>query len=219
MRLNNHFASVIYKLALLAAVSYGIFLSIFRPLDYGLHPLYFFTTQSNLLVSLTLIYFLFFPHPSRIRVIVRGSVMLCIAITGLVFHFLLVSHYPEYFSSGVDFRGHLTHTIAPIGYILDWLLFDHKKLMHFSHIRYWVIYPLLYWLVTVFRGTFSGVYPYFFMDIDKIGLGSALLWLLMLFAIFVLLGLIIISADNLNLPGSKMKDHILMLHYIFKKRR
>lgn len=203
MHHKNHFASVIYKLALLAAVSSGIFLSMFRPLDYGLHPLYFFTIQSNILVSLALVYFLLFYRPSRTRVIIRGSVMLSIAITGLVFHFLLVSNYPEYFSSGIDFRGHLTHTIAPVGFILDWLLFDKKKQMHFSHIRYWVIYPLLYWLFSVLRGSFSGVYPYFFMDVKEIGLGSALLWLMVLFVFFIFLGLLIISVDNLNFPGNK----------------
>jgi len=203
MYLNNRSGSFIYKLVLLTAVLFGIYLSISRGPDYGLHPLYFFTTQSNILVSLALIYFLLFPRPSRARAILRGSVMLGIVITGLIFHLMLVPHYPEYFAAGVDFRGHLTHTIAPAGYVLDWLLFDQKKQMRFADIRYWIIYPLLYWLFSVVRGFFSGVYPYFFMDIGELGLGSALLWLLVLCVIFVLLGFLIIGIDNLNWPAGK----------------
>lgn len=198
MHLNFRSVSTIYKLILLGAVLYGIYLSLFRGVDYGLHPLNFFTIQSNILVALALLYFLLVRRLNRLRAVIRGSVMLSILITALTFHTMLVPYYPEFFGEGLDLRAHLTHTLVPAGFILDWLFFDPKNQMRFTDIRYWVIYPLLYWLINVIRGAFTGVYPYFFMDIGAIGFDAALLWLLSLTLFFILVGLLIIRIDTSN---------------------
>lgn len=199
MNIDHHPASSIFKLILLAAAVYGVWLAFFRPIDYGLSPVYFFTTQANILVVLAVIYFLLVRHLTRLRAIVRGSVMLAIVVTGLVFHFILVPYYPDFFSEGLSFRDHLTHTIVPFGYVLDWLFFDRKKQMLFTDIRYWLIYPFLYWLLSVLRGAITGLYPYYFMDIGELGFGSVLLWFFILTLFFVLLAFIIIMIDNLDL--------------------
>lgn len=182
----------------MAAVTYGLILSVFFPqfsFD-GLPAIAYFTVQSNILVLLFLLYALICSHSTGIHIILRGTVLVSILVTGLVFHIILVPYYPELFAEGVSFRHHLTHTIAPLGFILDWLLFDQKRLMQFKHLKYWLIYPFAYWLVTMVRGSFSAVYPYFFMDLNLLGFSFVALWFIIMTIIFTLLGLLIILIDN-----------------------
>jgi len=207
MNSTHHFASSIYKLMLIAAATSGVWLAFLRPVDYGLSPLYFFTIQTNILVVLAVIYFLLFKRLTRLRAVVRGSVMLAIVVTGLVFHFLLVPYYPDFFGEGLSFRDHLTHTIVPLGYVLDWLFFDRKKQMLFIDIGYFLIYPFLYWLFSVSRGAVTGFYPYYFMDVGNLGFSAVLLWLFILTLFFVLIASMIIMIDNLDfLWQNRRKD-------------
>lgn len=186
----------------LLAVLYGLYLSIFVPVFSfdGLPALSYFTVQSNILVVLFTVYVMLMPRFTRFRTIARGSVLLCIAVTGLVFHFILVPNYPEFFAGGVSFRHHLTHTIAPLGYFLDWFLFDTGGLIEAGDIRYWLIYPFFYWLFSIIRGLVVGVYPYFFMDLNLLSPATTLFWFLALSAFFVLLGLLIVIIDTRR-PG------------------
>ncbi len=184
----------------MAVILYGLYLSFFKPLypGEGLPPIAYFTTQSNILVILALLYFILKPEPGRFKAIMRGSVLLSILATGLIFHILLVPALPEYFADGLAFRHHITHTIAPIGFLLDWLIFDRSGQMRYSDIRYWPIYPFLYWLGSVIQGSFTGMYPYYFFDIQAIGIGAAILWLLALMAAFSLFGLFLVRVDTLR---------------------
>jgi len=189
---------ILYRLALLAAVSYGLVLSIYFPvfsID-KLPALTFFTVQSNMLVALFLIYTLVYPRRNRLHNILRGSVLICIAVTGLVFHLFLVPFYPDLFANGLAFRHHLTHTIAPLGFIIDWLLFDKKGQINIGDLKYWLIYPSIYWVFSMVRGSLVGAYPYFFMDPNILETSSILLWLLLLIIIFTLLGLLLFLLDK-----------------------
>lgn len=163
--------------------------------------------QSNILVVFFTVYVMLMPRITRLRTIARGSVLLYIAVTGLVFHFVLVPNYPEFFAGGVTFRHHLTHTIAPLGFFLDWLLFDAGGLIKAGDIKYWLIYPTLYWLVSTVRGLAVGAYPYFFMDLNLLSPGTVLFWFLALSAFFVLLGLLIVFIDarRQNLATSQVR--------------
>ncbi len=196
MRVVNRFVSTVFKLILLAAVIAGIYLSIFQHSEgFNIIPLRYFTIQSNILVALALLYFLISPDSGRARAILRGAVLLSIIITGLVFHILLKPG--ELFASGIDLTNHLTHSVAPLGFALDWLLFDRKGEMQWAHLPLWTIYPLLYWLCTVLCGAKTGFYPYFFMDVGKLGYGGALLWLAVLTVVFLIVGLFLIGLDRL----------------------
>jgi len=191
-----------YRILLIATILWGLYLSIFMPLNpgEGLPAIYYFTIQSNILVVLALLYFSFNPEPVRFRAILRGSVLLCIMATGLIFHIILVPALPEYFAEGLAFRHHITHTIAPLGFFLDWLFFDRSRQLRYSDVRYWPIYPSLYWLFSVVQGSFSGLYPYFFFDVPAIGLGATILWLVGLIAIFSVIGFLLVWLDSLKLP-------------------
>jgi len=95
----------------------------------------------------------------------------------------------------ISLTQHLTHTVAPIGFILDWLLFDLKNQMRWKDLRFWVIHPLIYWVAFMIYGIITGIYPYPFMDINLIGLTAAIIWLATLTFFFILLGLLYIAID------------------------
>ncbi len=194
--------STLLRVSLIAVILYGLYLSFFMPLTpgEGLPSIAYFTIQSNILVVLALVYFILNPVPGRFRAILRGSVLLCIMATGLIFHIILVPAIPELTADGLAFRHHITHTIAPLGFFLDWLLFDRGGHLHYSDVRYWPIYPVFYWFVSVVQGSFSGMYPYFFFDVQAIGLGATILWLLGLIAIFSVIGFILVWFDSLRFP-------------------
>lgn len=198
MTIGKRLLSALYKLALLAAVVAGLYLTMFDHAEgFKAQSLRYFTIQSNILVALALLYFLFYQENSRIRSIVRGSVLLSIIITGLVFHTLLVPQWGELFIDGIDLPGHLTHTVAPVGFFLDWALFERKGLMQLADLPFWTLYPLLYWLFAILQGAKTGFYPYFFMDVPTLGYSGALLWLAALTAVFLLIGLLLLGADRL----------------------
>ncbi|NLA11133.1 MAG: Pr6Pr family membrane protein [Firmicutes bacterium] len=198
MPLKNRLPAMLYRLALLAAVTAGLYLTMFGHGEgFNALSLRYFTIQSNILVALALLYFLLSPENGRIRIIVRGSVLLSIIITGLVFHTLLVPQFGELFGGGIDLSGHLTHTIAPVGFLLDWLLFERKGLMQPADLPFWTLYPLLYWLFSIWQGAETGFYPYFFMDVSTLGYGGALLWLAALSAFFLIIGLLLLGIDRL----------------------
>jgi len=191
-----------YRVLLAAIILYGLYLSIFMPLrpDEGLPAIAYFTIQSNILVVLALLYFIFNPGSGRFRAIMRSCVLLYIMATGLIFHIVLVPALPEYFAEGLAFRHHITHTIAPLWFFLDWLVFDQRGQMLYTDARYWPVYPFFYWLFSIIQGNYSGMYPYFFFDVRAIGLGAAILWLVALIAVFSFIGLILVWVDNQKLP-------------------
>jgi len=191
-----------YRVLLIATILCGLYLSIFMPLrpGEGLPAIFYFTIQSNILVVLALLYFIFNPEPGRFRAILRGCVLLCIMATGLIFHIILVPALPEYFAEGLAFRHHITHTIAPLGFFLDWLFFDRSGQLRYSDVGYWTIYPFFYWLFSVLQGSFSGMYPYFFFDAQTIGLGVTFLWFVGLIAIFSVIGFVLVWLDSLKTP-------------------
>jgi hypothetical protein len=191
-----------YRVLLIATILGGLYLSIFMPLrpGEGLPAIFYFTIQSNILVVLALFYFIFNPEPGRFRAILRSCVLLYIMATGLIFHLILVPALPEYFAEGLAFRHHITHTIAPLGFFLDWLFFDRSGQLRYSDVKYWPIYPSFYWLFSVIQGSFSGMYPYFFFDAQTIGLAATILWLVGLIAIFSLIGLVLVWLDSFKFP-------------------
>ncbi len=104
----------------------------------------------------------------------------------------------------------LCHIILPVLFTADWALFyEHGKIKwHLPLIS--ALFPLLY-LVYVFihaalwhfdssvmnyAGTDPIIYPYFFLNPERIGVGGMAAWILVLLAVFVALGYLFLLADR-----------------------
>jgi hypothetical protein len=84
--------------------------------------------------------------------------------------------------------------------LADWLLFDKKgRLKKLDPVK-WLLIPLAYFAFAMVRAQFSTFaadnrYPYFFIDIDKYGVGQVALNVLVVGAGFAVLGYVIYFVD------------------------
>lgn len=134
----------------------------------------FFTILTNIIVGLAFTaplfkqsntVHLFFERPT-----VRAAIALYISFVAIIYHVLLAGDHSP---SGL---GHFTniglHTLIPILYVIDWLVFARKHPLLYANIPYWVIYPLIYGLFNIVRGLLTGFYPYPFVDVSQLGAGG-----------------------------------------------
>ena len=98
----------------------------------------YFTTQSNLLLTITLLLFLLKNRHKKSLNYLAFITLVNITITGIVFHILLVPYMEK-----VGFIHHILHTVNPILYILFYyFIFDKKLPLN----KFWIalIYPLVF---------------------------------------------------------------------------
>jgi len=108
------------------------------PLEYTLITHFYFTTQSNILITIVAILFLFKQKKGQGFTILSFISLINITVTGIVFHILLTPYM-----SHVSVLNHVLHTINPLLYIMFYylVLSDHLEIK-----KFWVslIYPLIY---------------------------------------------------------------------------
>lgn len=124
---------------------------------------------------------------------ILSAVTVYIFMVGIVYQVLLRHIWqPKGLQLIVD---ELLHTINPLIVILYWYLYEEKSLVKYSQIKGWLVYPLAYLVYIMIRGSFSGFYPYPFVNVAEIGLARVLLnsGLLTLFFIVISFLLIIIG--------------------------
>jgi hypothetical protein len=130
--------------------------------------------------------------------------VLAILLTFLVFNFLLACQPDRDPQANWRISSISFHVILPIMYVLDWLLFyEHKKIRWFYPLAS-VILPLLYVAFVFTRAAIVNfnpdvpyLYPYFFLNIDKLGVAGVGKWVAILFAGFIILGYIFYIIDKI----------------------
>ncbi|MEO7534463.1 MAG: Pr6Pr family membrane protein [Ferruginibacter sp.] len=123
------------------------------------------------------------------------AITVYITIVGAVYQILL-RHiwHPTGLQMIVD---ELLHSVNPLLVIFYWCLFERKGLVNYTQISGWLIYPLVYLLFILARGSFSGFYPYPFINVTEIGLAKALINSLLLLLVFSAISLLFIFAGKL----------------------
>ena len=159
----------------------------------------FFTILTNLLVA---IYFTsqFFQRKNHSAGIlnkpgVLTSVTVYITIVGLVYQVLL-RHiwHPTGLQKIVD---ELLHSVIPLLVIFYWYKFENKSKVHYRQVFKWLVYPLVYLLYILVRGSFSGFYPYPFVDVGNLGLQRVLLNSCFLVILFTAISLLFVWIGNM----------------------
>jgi len=69
----------------------------------------------------------------------------------------------------------LLHSVMPVLTIIFWYLFENKAKVKYSQILKWAIFPIVYLIVILIRGSFSGFYPYPFVDVTALGMTKVLI--------------------------------------------
>ncbi|WP_438945315.1 Pr6Pr family membrane protein [Sediminibacterium sp.] len=122
------------------------------------------------------------------------AITVYISVVGIVYHAILSQlHNPVGLAFWAD---HGLHSFSPILVMLYWVLFTSKRTVEYATIPYWLIYPAVYFLYTILRGSLSGFYPYPFLDLNKISFLQALGNSLMVLLIFTFLSLLLSKIAN-----------------------
>lgn len=204
MYIKNKSLSVAFKLAAFAAGTVGILLQcgVFSGrLDLSVFN--YFTMMSNVLCA---VYFLtasvsILRGRRSLMAGMKGALVLCIAVTGLVYNLMLAGRFNM--QGTLFWSNTLLHCVVPVMTVLDWLLFDEKgRYTKYAPFQ-WCVFPVLYFVYVMVRVQLGGVlgpygsrYPYYFMDVDLLGLGPVMLIGLVMILCFLALGYGILWLDR-----------------------
>ena len=154
----------------------------------------FFTILSNILVA-TMVTSWLSKKPSRLSDYfsnppVQTAITLYITVVGLVYNIILRQlWHPRGLGRFVD---ELLHTVIPILSIFYWYKWTNGRQLAWKNIPSWLVYPAVYALFILWRGSFSGYYPYPFLDVAALGYSTVLLNSVGMIAAFLLFSTIFI---------------------------
>ncbi|MGE9314780.1 Pr6Pr family membrane protein [Niabella sp. CJ426] len=152
----------------------------------------YFTILTNIAVA-TYYTALLFDAPIARKKGLLSPITIYIIIVGLVYQVALRHIWdPQGLQKWVD---ELLHSVIPLGALIYWYLFE-KKGLRYSQIFAWSIYPLVYLLFILIRGSISGFYPYPFVNVTEIGLQQTLINALIILALFMVLSLVFIFINR-----------------------
>lgn len=125
---------------------------------------------------------------------VRSALATYMIIVAAVYHALLAGLWePKGLTRLADL---MFHSFVPLWVLLIWLVFGEPKRVRYHLLWRYLLLPLLYLAYALLRGTLTGFYPYFFLDIDTLGLASVAVNILLLLAAFLGLGFVLTALAN-----------------------
>ena len=126
--------------------------------------------------------------------LVRGSAVLYLVITGLVYWALLADTIT---AETIKWQNYIVHGVMPVVFVLDWLLVPPLARLSNARASRWLAYPLIYLAVSLIRGPIVSWWPYDFLDPQEPGgYTHVTTWSLIVTAIFVLFTFLIAFAGN-----------------------
>jgi hypothetical protein len=201
----------VWRVLIVAAGVTGLILG-WGPASDPTAPLVFFTIQSNIMIAGYLTFVLFCPAnvggrlaAARRSTVARGAVTLYIAITGLVYHFVLAGGAnPLHLLTGPGNHAQnlgtflLHYTVPPLA-VADFLIVDRSGTYRWKHALIWLCYPFGYLAYALIRGAFFtvGSYPYPFINVTEHGYAVVVLNVVIYSALFYLLGILLVGVGRL----------------------
>ncbi len=158
----------------------------------------YFTILSNLLAAAILTVSAISPSAAIGRWFagpsVRSAVALYLFVTAAVYHIILASQWnPEGWQLLADT---ILHTVTPALYLGLWLVSETRGSLSFRSIGAWLIFPIAFGVIAMMRGIATGFYPYFFLNVDELGLVTTIFNIAVLGAMFAAIGAGLVGADQ-----------------------
>jgi hypothetical protein len=133
---------------------------------------------------------------ARLSARLQGGLVLSILMVGLVYHALLASLWaPEGLAWWTD---QMLHTATPVLTLAWWLGFGDRT-VKLRDLPVWLVWPALYAVYALTRGTVTGFWPYPFLDADTLGWPQVALNVAGLVLAFAALGLGLIALARASL--------------------
>lgn len=159
----------------------------------------YFTILTNILAALALSAPAVWPR-SRLAAIlgrpaVLGAIVTYIAVVGIIYSLLLQHLRP---ASGPWLWADVAlHDIAPVLFVIYWLLFAPKGWLRWKHAVFWLAYPACYVAYAFLRAGMTGRYPYHFIDVAAVGWPRVVVNMAVLLIGFLAVGLVFVAIDRL----------------------
>ena len=142
--------------------------------------------------------------------ILRFTSVIMILVTFFVYNILLAGEKTasEYFFSISNL---IMHVVLPLMFTADWIIFSKHNVAKVYYPLLSTVLPLIYVVFILIRAAILGpsysgtLYPYFFLNVAKLGYSGVMLWILILVAVFVVLGYILFLADRYKDIKGKIK--------------
>ena len=219
MIINNKIVSVTFKIIIIILCGSGLYLKsglahaekksknisgmliYFTYLSNMLCLLYF--VVSSILILINIVNYGIAGSVTALLPELKGSIVLCLLITLLVYNFVLIPHRKKSKMNDTnglyDFPDICVHCAVPILAFFDWILFDDKRIYTLFSPLFWLIIVLLYTIFIMLRGMLTGKhkaadnkYPYFFLDVDRLGTKRVSLYLLLFGVLYIILGYLVL---------------------------
>ena len=156
----------------------------------------YFTIETNILIALVLTIFCTQPLAERFLtgVSVVSALVVYIIVVGVVYE-LLLRHlwHPRGMQLLADM---VLHDAVPFLYSLYWLVFISKGSLRWSHPARWLVYPVVFFLYSMFRGVTFGIYPYPFINAAQLGFQQTFVNAMILLFVFYGLGAGLTALDR-----------------------
>lgn len=152
----------------------------------------YFTILTNLLVTIYCTYWLTSPKRKSGNLFRQAEALTAltvfISIVAVVYHLLLKADWNP---QGMDWvLSEIHHTLIPMLTFLLWIISSERTRLNFSKLLAWLLYPAIYLTLVLTRASFSGFYPYPFIDVDNLGINKVVVNSAGLLIVMVLLLLI-----------------------------
>lgn len=160
----------------------------------------YFTVLTNLFVALAATLPLI-ANGSRLgnyfsKPVVLGSATTSILMVAITYHFLLRNVWqPQGLQLIADI---VMHYVVPVLTLAYWLIFSPRSNLSILVPITWCLYPMSYLTYVLVRGELLQSYPYYFIDVTKIGYGETLLHSFALLIAFIILGFVVLAVTKLR---------------------
>ena len=195
--------SLIYKILILIISGIGLYLNFDLLGIKGSLP--YFTIQSNIFcfaLYLVIIILELFKKlkNSKYYYIFKGMATMAITTTMLVFQLMIAPNGLGVYENSV-LACEIVHLIVPLMIILDYFIFAEKGNIKRNYPFYWSLILIAYLVFVIiyasFGGTWNGAnYPYFFLNIDKLGLFNVIIYCLVIIVFYLGCGFIAFTLDQ-----------------------
>ena len=137
--------------------------------------------------------------------------LLAILLTFIIFNFILAGDREMHLNFMIN--SVLFHIILPVMYLIDWILFyEHKKIKWYYpliSVSFPVIYAIFIFIrawILDFNPEAPYIYPYFFLNLDELGVVGVIKWIGILSIVFITIGYAIFGLDKIL---KKNKNNLL----------
>ncbi|MGF6851075.1 hypothetical protein QFZ51_006310 [Chitinophaga sp. W3I9] len=159
----------------------------------------YFTLLTNAMVAISSTVLLVAPNSSWGRFFARTTtataITVYITIVALIYNVIL---RPLYQFEGLQkILNEVQHVIVPVLFVLYWCVFVNKSSLQWKDFLPWLWYPLIYVLFVLIRGSFSGFYPYPFINLNDLGFRQTLINAVGMGVLFTLMSLAFIGVGKL----------------------